>query len=34
MDEPYFAYGGRWLHQRSHGEAFIALFGPRWRSNP
>jgi predicted ATPase len=26
---PYFAYGGRSLHQRSHGEAFLALFEHR-----
>jgi predicted ATPase len=26
---PYFAYGGRSLHQRSHGEAFMALFEHR-----
>jgi predicted ATPase len=26
---PYFSYGGRSLHQRSHGEAFIALFEHR-----
>lgn len=29
MGDPYFAYGGRSLHQRSHGEAFIALFEHR-----
>lgn len=27
--DPYFAYGGRSLHERSHGEAFIALFEHR-----
>ncbi len=26
---PYFSYGGKSLHQRSHGEAFIALFEHR-----
>jgi predicted ATPase len=26
---PYFAYGGRSLHTRSHGEAFLALFEHR-----
>jgi len=26
---PYFSYGGRSLHQRSHGEAFLALFEHR-----
>lgn len=26
---PYFSYGGRSLHERSHGEAFIALFEHR-----
>jgi predicted ATPase len=29
VGNPYFAYGGRSLHQRSHGEAFIALFEHR-----
>ena len=27
--DPYFSYGGRSLHQRSHGEAFLALFEHR-----
>jgi predicted ATPase len=27
--DPYFAYGGRSLHERSHGEAFMALFEHR-----
>jgi predicted ATPase len=27
--DPYFAYGGRSLHTRSHGEAFMALFENR-----
>jgi hypothetical protein len=27
--DPYFAYGGRSLHERSHGEGFIALFEHR-----
>jgi predicted ATPase len=29
LGNPYFAYGGRSLHQRSHGEAFMALFEHR-----
>jgi predicted ATPase len=29
LGNPYFAYGGRSLHERSHGEAFIALFEHR-----
>jgi predicted ATPase len=28
-NNPYFAYGGRSLHTRSHGEAFMALFEHR-----
>lgn len=27
--DPYFSYGGRSLHERSHGEAFMALFEHR-----
>ncbi len=27
--DPYFSYGGRSLHERSHGEAFLALFEHR-----
>jgi len=29
LGDPYFSYGGRSLHERSHGEAFIALFEHR-----
>jgi len=29
LGNPYFAYGGRSLHTRSHGEAFMALFEHR-----
>jgi len=29
--DPYGAYGGRSLHERSHGEAFLALFEHRLR---
>jgi predicted ATPase len=29
MGNPYFSYGGKSLHERSHGEAFIALFEHR-----
>lgn len=29
LGDPYFAYGGRSLHQQSHGEGFIALFEHR-----
>jgi len=29
LGNPYFSYGGRSLHERSHGEAFLALFEHR-----
>jgi predicted ATPase len=29
MGNPYFSYGGKSLHERLHGEAFIALFEHR-----
>lgn len=32
MGDPYFVYGGKSLHERSHGEAFLALLQRRLQS--